>query len=1094
MKNYQTSLHFTGWLTRVVGIAIIYYIVAKLTQLLAISPGYAIAMWPAAGLALAGILLFGYRVWPGVMFGAVFSSIDVFFDVINTASVITSLLLVTGIGLGAALQAVLGSFLIRRFIGFPNALAKENDVFKFLLLGGPISCLVNATIATGLLGVNGILVGSNILYNWGTWWIGDSIGVLIITPLVFIWTAEPREVWKSRKISVALPLTITFIIVLISHIYVNSLEYTYLKSEFQGKATILAKTLKAHINNQLQFLHVTSHFFNSSVHVTQQEFHQFTQPIISKNQNIKLLSWNQRVLDNEREAYETLMCHENYPNFQIVERNSQGQIIRAKTRSEYISTHYIEHQQNELKVLGFDVASHPIYRTALNQARDTGNAIATAPIELQKIELKQKLGRKYGILVFLPIYKKNTTINTIDSRQKNLQGFITAVYDIDNLVKHTWQHLDMMEITLYIEDSTKSTEKRLLYTTTPLEKVIPTDISFHTTIMVGEREWQLRFSLTQAYVVNRRSWQGWGILVTSLLFVSLVTTFLLVSTGYTATIEQLVNMRTYEITQVNVQLERHIEVRRKIETVLQQRVVELAEAQKQAESLAGELQSTLKISEQLRLEADIAKEKAMAANHAKSAFLANMSHELRTPLNCILGYTQIFNNDKTLTIKQKEGIQLVHRSSEHLLMLINDILDLSKIEAGRLELVPIDFRLPEFLKDIVDLFKMQAEQKGIEFNYNASYQLPLAVHADNKRLRQVLLNLLSNAVKFTKQGGVNFNVYKNQTISKNKVKFFFEIEDSGEGIAADYLEQIFLPFQQTKEHSRYIEGTGLGLSISKKLVEMMGGKLQVKSMLGKGSLFWFEIVLEEKMALPNNNVSKPIITGFKIFPHFSSTLLQTLPLSQNELKEDFKILVVDDQWENRLILNKILTPLGFKILEAKDGQEALTKTQQFHPHVIIMDLRMPIMDGLECTRRIRQYPDLKGIVIIAFSASVFESEQQESLNAGCNAFLAKPINRAKFLQVLAKHCHLEWIYETTAILNENQQKSKSPAEKMISPNAEQMIALFKFARAGDIHAVTMKAKAFLEEEPKLQPFVEEICQLAKGFQVTKLKNFLKQYM
>ncbi len=330
-----------------------------------------------------------------------------------------------------------------------------------------------------------------------------------------------------------------------------------------------------------------------------------------------------------------------------------------------------------------------------------------------------------------------------------------------------------------------------------------------------------------------------------------------------------------------------------------------------------------------------------------------------------------------------------------------------------------------------------------------------------------------------------FSTYQPPYQKGNQGTIRFEVEDSGEGIAAEDLEVIFLPFQQVGKHNRNIEGTGLGLSISQKLVKMMGGQLQVRSVLGVGTLFLFEIPLQESnFALPEIGTPKPTIIGFKI----PSPLIEAgtnSPISQTE--GDFRILVVDDNRENCAVLTNLLTPLGFNVLEANDGRDALTKAPAFYPDVIIME-----MDGLECARRLRQDAQFKKTVIIALSASVFKENQQSSLEAGCNVFLTKPINADKLLQTFAEHCSLEWIYDTSTA--QNPQTVATPAAEIIPPDVEPAKALFKLAKSGDVQAVIIKAQTLLETQPHLQPFIQDVCQLAKRLQITKLKKFLEPYI
>ncbi|BAP55333.1 signal transduction histidine kinase [Thioploca ingrica] len=477
-----------------------------------------------------------------------------------------------------------------------------------------------------------------------------------------------------------------------------------------------------------------------------------------------------------------------------------------------------------------------------------------------------------------------------------------------------------------------------------------------------------------------------------------------------------------------------------------------------------ELRQAIEVAEQAQQQAEV-------ANRAKSTFLATMSHELRTPLNGILGYTQILSRDRTLTDKQREAIQIIYRSGEHLLMLINDILDLSKIEAGKLELRTADFALPEFLQDIVDLFKMRAQQKGIACYYEALSPLPLAVHADEKRLRQILLNLLSNAVKFTQQGQVSLKViYGNHRAG-------FEVEDTGEGISAVDRETIFLPFRQLSQQNHLIEGTGLGLSISKHLVEMMDGQLYVESILGQGSLFWFEIKLPEVQAIskpPRSN--SPTVIGYR-------RRIDKIQTDADTKDKPFTLLIVDDKWANRQVLVNLLTELGFQVLEADNGQEALELAHKNQPDLIITDLMMPTMDGFELTRQIRQTTSLQTTVVIAASASVFEHHRRQSIQAGCSEFIAKPINTQVVLDLLSHYLLLDWIYEeptptipvTTAI---------TPA---IKPSAAQMATLFKLVMTGKVQKIIEYTTQLEQQDPSLSPFAQEVRYLAKNFEMNKLR-------
>jgi len=463
-----------------------------------------------------------------------------------------------------------------------------------------------------------------------------------------------------------------------------------------------------------------------------------------------------------------------------------------------------------------------------------------------------------------------------------------------------------------------------------------------------------------------------------------------------------------------------------------------------------------------------AKITADEANQAKSDFLANMSHELRTPLNGILGYAQILSRSSFLPEKEQSGINIIYQCGSHLLTLINDILDLSKIEARKLDLNPSIIHLPSFLQGVVEICKVRSDKKGIDFIYNYDENLPTAIASDEKRLRQVLINLLSNAVKFTDVGRVVFTV-KGEKISDSSCVIKFQVEDSGIGIAEEDLDKIFHAFEQVgTDKKRYAEGTGLGLAISQKIVQLMDSEIQVRSKLGEGSIFSFT-------------------ASFPIAENWNQDLLQRDETQIIGYEGDtIKILVLDDHWENRSVLVNLLEPIGFIIIEAENGEEALNILKENDFDLIISDIVMPIMDGYEFIQNLRNDERWQNQKIIVSSASVSDMDRRKSLDIGANDFLPKPVDVQELLNLLSKYLPLKWQYQ--AIVSPN----LDLGEEMPIPPQEDLQTLLSLAEDGLLTKLTALVEEICQNNPQYLPFMKKVLKLAKEYEIEQIESLIRE--
>ncbi|MCA8975594.1 MAG: CHASE domain-containing protein [Planctomycetes bacterium] len=525
----------------IAGLALAYFIAGQLGLLLAIPPGYATAVWPASGLALAAMLLHGYRLWPGVVLGSFAVNVATSFDSSSTATIVGSLALALNVGVGAALQALVGAWTTRRAFARDPELLTAGSVLFVLGLGGPVSCVISATWGVGTLSLCGLITAGEFAFSWMTWWVGDTIGVMLMVPVALCFAGRPATAWRPRRIRVVGPLAIALIVVTSVFIAASGEEQDRIDSEFDERASIVGDALQRELSRTIEVLYSSQSLFAlaeaESAPVSREQFRKYVQRALQRNPCIHALSWNVVVDQPDREAFESRIRAEGLAGFAIWWHDGAGVLSAQAEHDRYVVVTYIEPLAANEKALGYDVNSDPTRRAALEAAAATGDPVATEPVQLI-----QETGSQRGVLFFLPVYRDGVPPEAA-ARRDLVKGFVVGVFRTEDLLAGALGESGPANILVRLSDVSTASGPVLMasaqfdeqggrVTVDDREGGDPSrTLRWETTIRVGGRSWRMEVDTTPRYLAFHRSWMAWSVLTGGLLFTALLGGFLLVITG-----------------------------------------------------------------------------------------------------------------------------------------------------------------------------------------------------------------------------------------------------------------------------------------------------------------------------------------------------------------------------------------------------------------------------------------------------------------------------------------------------------------------------------------------------------------------------------
>jgi signal transduction histidine kinase/CHASE1-domain containing sensor protein len=790
----------TIYACQISGLALLYYLTGRLGLLLAIPPGYATAVWPPSGIALAGLLLFGARVWPGVLVGSFALNVWTSLDPTDPSSTLRSLLIAMSIATGSTFQALLGERLVRGISGEPASKSWEGRRMAALALGGPIACVTAATVGVTTLALAKAITPANYPYSWMTWYVGDAIGVVIFTPIVLLWSVTQNRIPLRRRLAVSAPLAITFTLAVLLFTRVNALEQQQLRMEFERRSGLLTQTLQRGIDRTIEAFSAVGDLQDGLPRIDRSRFRALTLALLARHPELHSISWNVRVPQSRRARLESILRREGNVPGRITELDSQSKLVPSAVRREYFVVQYIQPYLENQKAVGYDVASSATGLQAMTRARETGEPTCTPPIRLI-----QEPENQAGCMVLLPIYWKRGHLATKKEGAEDFAGVMASFVRVGDLAESLLQGVHPPGIQIVITDPHGLGGSQRLY---PTPARVPGDrdatssgdqpaghagLHYAGALDVAEHRWRVDYAMTQEYLETHRPWQAWGVLVAGMAFTGLFGAYNLNLLGRSATVERLVALRTEELNRAN----------------------------EEAKSAQLQLIQAAKLESIGRLAAGVA-------------------HEVKNPLAVILFAIDYLTEslespDPNVATALNDARKAVVRADG----VIRALLDFS----ADTDLKPTLQDVNSVLQAALLLVHHALTKAHISVVEKLEGGLPPAM-LDRNKIEQVLVNLIINAIDAMPNGGTliartrrewlkdlgpQAGVRKTDQLRVGMSAIVVEIEDTGTGIQETTRAKLFEPFFTTKPPGK---GTGLGLAVCKSIVALHGGTIGIANKEG----------------------------------------------------------------------------------------------------------------------------------------------------------------------------------------------------------------------------------------------------------------------